>query len=100
MMQNASKTEGLPAVETRSHSDLEPGFVVVVWNDPVNLMSYVTHVFMRLFGWPKSKADIHMLEVHHQGKSVLVQTGREKAELYVGQLQNYGLTATMESVGE
>ena len=76
--------------------DLSPTFYVICWNDPVNLMVYVTHVFMKIFGWNRQKAEKHMLEVHEQGKSVLVREGAEKAEFYVHQLQNYKLEATME----
>ena len=59
-------------------------------------MAYVTHVFMKLFGWEKEKAQKHMLEVHEKGKSVLVREGAEKAEFYVHELQKYKLQATME----
>ena len=69
---------------------------VVVWNDPVNLMSYVTFVFQRLFGYPLEVARRHMLEVHHQGKSVVASAEREKAEYYVTRLHQYGLQATLE----
>ena len=79
-----------------SDDDLAPTFYVICWNDPVNLMVYVTHVFMKIFGWNKQKAEKHMLEVHEKGKSVLVRVGAEKAEFYVHQLQNYKLQATME----
>lgn len=81
---------------TKSDSDLEPGYLVVVWNDPVNLMQYVTHVFMKVFGWNKEKAQKHMLEVHEQGKSVVARESLEKAEFYVHQLQHYALQATLE----
>ena len=82
--------------ETKSKSDLEPGYLVVCWDDPVNLMDYVTHVFQKVFGWPKQKAEFHMLQVHNQGKSVLTRESMEKAEHYVHQLQKYTLHATME----
>lgn len=82
--------------ESQSKDALEPGYLVVCWNDPVNLMSYVTHVFMRVFGWPRQKAEHHMLQVHTQGKSVLVRDTLEKAEHYVHQLQSYSLHATLE----
>lgn len=87
-----------PVIEqdTRSADDLAPTFFVICWNDPVNLMTYVTHVFMKIFGWGKQKAQKHMLEVHEKGKSVLVREGAEKAEFYVHQLQQYKLQATME----
>lgn len=81
---------------TRSEDRLAPTYYVICWNDPVNLMVYVTHVFMKLFGWERQKAEKHMMEVHEKGKSVLVREGAEKAEFYVHQLQNYKLQATME----
>jgi len=81
---------------TRSGDDLAPTYHVICWNDPVNLMVYVTHVFMKVFGWNQQQAEKHMMEVHEQGKSVLVREGAEKAEFYVHQLQNYKLQATME----
>lgn len=82
--------------EEKSKSRLEPGYLVICWNDPVNFMAYVTHVFQKVFGWPKQKAEFHMLQVHEQGKSVLTRESMEKAEHYVHQLQRYSLHATME----
>ena len=82
--------------QSKSKDALESGYFVVCWNDPVNLMIYVTHVFQTVFGWPKPKAEFHMREVHNQGKSVLVRESLERAEHYVHQLQGYGLHATME----
>lgn len=73
-----------------------PTYYVICWNDPVNLMPYVTHVFMKIFGWERQKAEQHMLEVHEKGKSILIRESAEKAEFYVHQLQNYKLQATME----
>ena len=86
--------------EAKPRSDLEPGYLVICWNDPVNLMVYVTHVFMAVFGWPKPKAERHMLQVHRQGRSVLKRESMERAEFYVHQLQGYGLHATMEKEEE
>ena len=77
-------------------SGLEPGYLVICWNDPVNLMDYVTHVFQVVFGWQRQKAEVHMMQVHNQGKSVLTRESMEKAEFYVHQLQKYSLHATME----
>ena len=77
-------------------SELEPGYLVICWDDPVNLMDYVTHVFRVVFGWPKQKAEFHMLQVHNTGKSVLTRESMERAEHYVHQLQSYSLHATME----
>jgi ATP-dependent Clp protease adaptor protein ClpS len=90
----------LPEIEhdekTDSKTSFEPGYLVICWNDPVNLMDYVTHVFQEVFGWERQRAEKHMLEVHHQGKSVLTRESLEKAEFYVHQLQKYNLHATME----
>jgi ATP-dependent Clp protease adaptor protein ClpS len=83
-------------IEDKPKSGLEPGFLVICWNDPVNYMQYVTHVFQTVFGWPKKKAEFHMLQVHEQGKSVLARESMERAEHYVHQLQKYSLHATME----
>ncbi len=90
---------GVIEIEKEKTAELfDKGYVVICWNDPVNLMTFVTLVFQRIFGWPKTKAEKHMLEVHRKGKSILVQESREKAEHYVHQLQSYQLTATMEKV--
>ena len=83
---------------TQSDSSLDSGYVVIVWNDPVNLMNYVTWVFQQVFRWPKEKAEKHMLEVHKNGSSVVAQETSEKAEAYVHQLQSFKLQATMEKV--
>jgi ATP-dependent Clp protease adaptor protein ClpS len=87
-----------PVIEqkTGSADELAPTFYVICWNDPVNLMVYVTHVFMKIFGWDRQKAEKHMLEVHEKGKSVLAREGAERAEFYVHRLQYYKLQATME----
>jgi ATP-dependent Clp protease adaptor protein ClpS len=82
--------------ETRPEEDLDLPWLVIVHNDPVNLMSYVTMVFQRVFGYPREKAERHMLEVHHKGRSVLWSGMRERAELYVQQLHGYLLLATLE----
>ncbi len=90
----------LPDIEkeerTDGQSELEPGYLVICWDDPVNLMDYVTHVFQVVFGWQKAKAQFHMLQVHNQGKSVLTRESMERAEHYVHQLHSYSLHATME----
>ena len=74
----------------------EPPWVVIVWNDPINLMSYVTLVFQKLFGYSKSKATKLMLQVHNEGKAAVSSGTREKAELDVSRLHAYGLWATMQ----
>jgi ATP-dependent Clp protease adaptor protein ClpS len=82
--------------ETKTNEDLATPWNVIVHNDPVNLMSYVTMVFMRVFGYPRAKAEMHMLEVHTKGRSLVWSGGREHAELYVHQLHGYQLLATLE----
>ncbi len=69
---------------------------VVVHNDPINKTNYVTMVFQKVFGYPKEKAEVHMLEVHYKGRSVVWTGERERAELYVQQLHGFQLLATME----
>lgn len=95
-----AETTVLPGIEreteTHSKDTLEPGWLVICWNDPINLMTYVTHVFQVVFGWNRQKAEFHMLQVHRQGKSVLARTTFEKAEHFVHQLQKYTLHATLE----
>jgi ATP-dependent Clp protease adaptor protein ClpS len=71
-------------------------WVVIVWNDPINLMSYVTFVFQKLFGYSLEKATQLMLDVHHKGKAVVSNGTREKAELDVFRLHEHGLWATMQ----
>ena len=93
-------TIGAPTIEkeTRTEEALDVPWQVVVHNDPVNLMSYVTMVFQRVFGYPRDKAERHMLEVHQIGRSILWSGMRERAELYVQQLHGYLLLATIEKV--
>ncbi|MGA3180320.1 MAG: ATP-dependent Clp protease adapter ClpS [Verrucomicrobiota bacterium] len=90
------KTDKKDKEKTDPRDLRDRGYVVICWNDPVNLMDYVTHVFQTVFGWPKARAERHMLQVHQSGKSLLVRETFEKAEHYVHQLQGYGLHATME----
>jgi ATP-dependent Clp protease adaptor protein ClpS len=96
----APSTIGAPTIEkeTREEEALDVPWQVVVHNDPVNLMSYVTMVFQRVFGYPRDKAERHMLEVHQKGRSILWSGMRERAELYVQQLHGYLLLATLEKI--
>lgn len=73
---------------------------VVVWDDPVNLMSYVVYVFRSHFGFTDAKARTLMLEVHHQGRSIVFTGSLEEAEAHVSALHGYGLWATYEKAGE
>jgi ATP-dependent Clp protease adaptor protein ClpS len=75
---------------------LDHPWLVVVHNDPVNLMSYVSMVFRRLFGWSRERAARHIMEVHKKGRSVVWSGGREQAELFVQQLHSHLLLATLE----
>jgi ATP-dependent Clp protease adaptor protein ClpS len=84
--------------ETRGEEDLDAPWQVVVHNDPINLMTYVTMVFQRVFGFPRERAERHMLEVHQKGRSILWSGARERAELYVQQLHGYLLLATIEKI--
>jgi ATP-dependent Clp protease adaptor protein ClpS len=71
-------------------------WVVIVWNDPINLMSYVTFVFQKLFGYSLEKATSLMLDVHEKGRAVVSNGPREKAEVDVLRLHEHGLWATMQ----
>jgi ATP-dependent Clp protease adaptor protein ClpS len=71
-------------------------WIVIVWNDPVNLMTYVTWVFQRLFGYARAHATKLMLDVHHKGKAVVASGPRERCETDVARLHAYGLWATMQ----
>jgi ATP-dependent Clp protease adaptor protein ClpS len=75
---------------------LDRPWVTIVWNDPVNLMSYVTYVFQSYFGYSKAKAEKLMLEVHNDGKSLVSSGSREEMERDVQAMHEYGLWATME----
>jgi ATP-dependent Clp protease adaptor protein ClpS len=76
--------------------DLQVPWVVIVWNDPINLMSYVSFVLQKLFGYPKAQADILMMDVHEKGRAVVSNGPREKAEIDVFRLHEHGLWATMQ----
>ena len=82
--------------ETLTDTELDLPWNVVVHNDPINLMSYVTMVFQKVFGFSREKAEKHMLEVHHKGRSIVWSGMREPAEAYVEQLHNYLLLSTLE----
>ena len=74
-------------------------WVVLVWNDPINLMSYVTFVFQKLFGFSLEKATELMLDVHEKGRAVVASGTREEAEMHVFRLHEHSLWATMEHDG-
>ena len=76
--------------------DEDRPWVVVVWNDPINLMSYVAYVFRKLFGYSEAKANRLMLDVHHKGRANVSSGTRTEAERDVHRLHSHGLWATME----
>ena len=92
----------LTTTETDEQTDarLARPWKVIVHDDPINLMVYVTHVFMRIFGYARPHAERLMLEVHHQGRSIVWTGGREQAEVYVIKLHSSHLLATLEPVEE
>lgn len=75
---------------------LDSGWVTIVWNDPVNLMSYVSYVFQTYFGYPESKAKKLMLDVHEKGRAVVSKGGREEMERDTEAMHEYGLWATFQ----
>ncbi|MFT4281331.1 ATP-dependent Clp protease adapter ClpS [Microbacterium sp.] len=87
----------IPLEDTRLDADTtaSPPWQTVVWNDPVNLMSYVTHVFREYFGYPRDHAERLMLAVHHDGHAVVSEGAREQMELHTQAMYDYGLWATV-----
>ena len=83
-----------PEVEDLTFTDRP--WVTIVWNDPVNLMSYVTFVFQNYFGYSRKKAEKLMLEVHRDGRSVVASGSREEMERDVQAMHEYGLWATLD----
>ena len=97
MILSEHKTQQSPREATATQEVLESRWLVVVLDDPVNLMSYVVMVFKKVFGFDESTARKHMLEVHEEGRSVVWSGVREQAEAYVFTLQQWHLTAVLES---
>ncbi|HZD65049.1 MAG TPA: ATP-dependent Clp protease adapter ClpS [Acidimicrobiales bacterium] len=95
---SSSTTAPTRVDQPETGSDVAPDrpWKVIVWNDPINLMSYVTFVFQKLFGYSREKATKLMLDVHHKGKAIVSSGPRERAELDVFRLHEHGLWATME----
>ncbi|MDN6168562.1 MAG: ATP-dependent Clp protease adapter ClpS [Micrococcaceae bacterium] len=89
-------TDVLPRSETTEQQELDTPYVLLVWNDPVNLMSYVSYVFRSHFGYSETKADQLMLEVHQQGRSVVSTGALEQGEADVAAMHGYGLWATFQ----
>ena len=89
-------TETVIEQESKSDTETDLPWNVVVHNDPVNLMTYVTRIFQNVFGYSRERAEKHMLEVHRLGRSIVWTGVRERAEAYVEQLHGYLLLATIE----
>jgi len=83
-----------PTSETDVRPDLP--WLTIVWNDPINLMSYVTYVFQAVFGFGKEKAEKLMMDVHEKGRAVVASGAREEMERHVEVLHSYGLWATVK----
>ena len=84
-----------PQPTADEQTTLDRPWQVIVWNDPVTLMSYVVWVLQRLFGYDEATATGLMLQVHHEGKAVVASEPREKAEHYVARLHAHGLSASL-----
>lgn len=84
------------SVSTSEESELDVPWITLVWNDPVNLMSYVTYVFQTYFGYSRTKAEKLMMDVHVKGRAVVSTGAREKMEADTEALQGYGLWATFQ----
>ena len=84
------------SVSTSEDAQVDVPWIMLVWNDPVNLMSYVTFVFQTYFGYSKTKAEKLMMDVHVKGRAVVSTGAREKMETDTEALQGYGLWATFQ----
>jgi len=95
-MNGLTMTRTVVEKEPKQKTIAEVPWNVVVHNDPVNLMSYVTMIFQKVFGYSRERAEKHMLEVHRLGRSIVWSGARERAEFYVQQLHAHLLLATVE----
>jgi ATP-dependent Clp protease adaptor protein ClpS len=92
----APQTTPVRSPEVGESTESDRAWVTIVWNDPVNLMSYVTWVFQKLFGYSRDKAEQLMLDVHHKGKAIVSSGARERMEFDAARLHGYGLWATVD----
>jgi ATP-dependent Clp protease adaptor protein ClpS len=93
---DAAIAEPGTSVEEKTGAELDVPWNVVVHNDPITTMNYVTMVFQKVFRFPREKAEKHMMEVHRSGRSIVWSGAREQAEFYVQQLHAFQLLATLE----
>ena len=84
------------SIETRREAELDAPWTTVVWDDPVNLMSYVAWVFRSYFGFDRAEAERRMLRVHNDGRAVVATGGREEMERHVEAMHDFGLLATVQ----
>jgi ATP-dependent Clp protease adaptor protein ClpS len=89
-------TAPLETTQFSLESEVETPWVCLVWDDPVNLMTYVTFVFMQYFGYSREKAEALMLDVHTKGRAVVSSGSREEAERDATAMHSYGLWATVQ----
>lgn len=87
-------------VAAEEQTGLGDAWVTIVWNDPVNLMSYVSYVFQSYFGYPRAKAEKLMRQVHEEGRAVVSTGNRETMEVDVQAMHGFGLWATMQRGGQ
>ena len=92
----AAQTAPTQTPDVEDVAGVDRAWVTVVWNDPVNLMSYVTWVFQKLFGYSREKAEQLMLDVHYKGKAIVSSGARERMEYDASRLHSYGLWATVD----
>jgi ATP-dependent Clp protease adaptor protein ClpS len=99
-----NSTHPLPAADADLERDTEVApdvpWVTIVWNDPVNLMSYVTYVFRTYFGFTRPEAERLMLQVHHDGRAVVATGPREEMERHTEAMHEYGLWATVAKASD
>ncbi len=86
----------VPVEEVEASTDTDRPWITIVWNDPINLMSYVTYVFMTYFRYDRAKAERLMLDVHEKGRAVVSAGSREEMERDVAAMHSYGLWATLQ----
>lgn len=98
--QAAPVERSAPHLEAADQAQHEPTWQTVVWDDPVNLMSYVSFVFRRHFGFDDDRAEQLMLQVHHSGSAVVAEGARGAMEMHVEALHEYGLWATVQPGGQ
>ena len=90
----------LEQTERGESTVLDSPWVTIVWNDPVNLMNYVSWVFRSYFGFSRAEANVRMLQVHHDGRAVVATGSREEMERHVEAMHDFGLWATLAKADE